>query len=224
MEGEDETVITEGKQDETAITEGEKAGEQDKKPAEAKADEGKQADTGGSEDGEADEGEKPKDGETDKDDKGAPAEYETFTVPEGMEVDKEALAAFAPLAKELKLTQEQAQKFVDLQSTHAQQVAKTQQDEWASVRDEWRKAARADKEIGGERFGESAGLSKKALDVFGTPELAEALKVTGTGDHPEFVRFFARVGKAVADDKISFGQPAGEQPKSRAQVLFSEKI
>jgi hypothetical protein len=33
---------------------------------------------------------------------------------------------------------------------------------------------------------------------FGTPELFNMLESTGVGDHPEAVRAFARVGKALA--------------------------
>lgn len=44
---------------------------------------------------------------------GAPEKY-AFTAPEGQELDTSALAQFEPVARELNLTQEQAQKLVDV--------------------------------------------------------------------------------------------------------------
>jgi len=56
-------------------------------------------------------------GEENKPDKpeGAPEKYEAFKVPEGVTIDETAATEFGALAKELNLTQENAQKLVDYQ-------------------------------------------------------------------------------------------------------------
>ena len=149
-----------------------------------------------------------------------PIEYADFNVPDGMQVDKDALADFLPLAQEEKLSQEQAQKYIDVFAKGAERAAKEQANAWAGLKKTWVAEAKADKEIGGDRFDESARLGNLAVKKLGTPELGRALETTGLGDHPEMIRFFARVGKIVTDDNFNFGSVSGEQPKSRAEIMF----
>ncbi len=47
---------------------------------------------------------------------GPPEEYESFKMPEGLIIDQTMLDKFLPIARELNLTQVQAQKLVDLYS------------------------------------------------------------------------------------------------------------
>jgi hypothetical protein len=63
-------------------------------------------------------------------------------------------------------------------------------------------------------------LGKKALDVVGTPALSALLDATGTGNHVEFIRFFARVGEFIGDDTMSFGGTHGQEKVDPAKVLF----
>ena len=146
---------------------------------------------------------------------GAPENYEDFTFPEGMEVAPAELEAFLPLAKELDLSQEQAQKLIDLDSARKQQAAEASAQRWEDLKGEWADSARSDQEYGGQNFDENVGLAKKALDQFGTDELKEALVLTGTGSHPEIIRFFYRVGKALDDARMLTGtaQPVAKKPE-----------
>ena len=168
--------------------------------------------------------EKAKEAEDAKSDKadGAPAEYADFTVPEGMELDKEAAEAFSPVAKELNLTQEQAQSLVNLQSEQVQKMAKAQEETWAETTTKWREDAKSDKEFGGEAFDENVGKAKHALDEIGTPELRDLLDVTGTGNHPEVIRLLVKVDKLIGEDKIHLGGTSGEGPKDLSKVLYNK--
>src|SRR5687767_12536146 len=78
---------------------------------------------------------------------GAPEKYEDFTLPEGIELDQAAMEGFLPVAKELNLTQEQAQKLVDLQTAYVKNAADAQAKAWDKQLTEWADAARADKEF-----------------------------------------------------------------------------
>lgn len=60
---------------------------------------------------EGEEGAEKEEGEGEK--QGAPEKYEDFKMPEGTELDAEVGAAFQGVAKELNLSQEQAQGFLD---------------------------------------------------------------------------------------------------------------
>ena len=201
LENEEKTVLTEKTDAE--------AGEKSK--AEVKA--AKEAEAKG-----------PKDAEDgDKGTDGAPTEYADFTVPEGMEVDGSALEAFAPVAKELNLTQKQAQKVVDLQSAFVQKNIEAQQVAWAKTQEDWRAAVKADTEVGGDAMDEKVALAKKALDKVGTPELRALLDATGTGNNLEFIRFFARVGGIIGDDTMDFGGASSEGPTDPAKILFPDQ-
>lgn len=147
-------------------------------------------------------------------------EYKDFTLPEGLEADKESLDAFKNAAKELKLTQEQAQKFVDMQTSLTQKAAKAQTEAWQNMRKEWADAAKGDKEVGGEAFKGNIAVAKRALDKYATKEFREAIEATGMGDHPELIRFLYRVGKTLKEDQIitKGNEPAGGV--SHAKTLF----
>ena len=151
---------------------------------------------------------------------GAPETYDDFKMPEGIEVDQEKMETFAPIAKELNLSQEQAQKLVDFYAEAQRKSADVQQEMWTATQEEWKTSAKSDKEFGGKEFDANVAVAKKALEVFGTPELAQALQFTGAGNHPEFIRLLYRVGKAVGDDKINLGNVRGDGPPSVAKVMY----
>ena len=158
---------------------------------------------------------------------GAPEEYIDFKMPKGMEVDKGMLETFAPLAKELNLSQEKAQKLVDLQAKGLEASRDAHVKEWADAMGKWKDDVKADKEIGGESYNDTeryAGLALKKLGPAnredGTNALQSILEVTGVGNHVELVRFFAKVGKLIDDDKIDLGNVMGEGPKSHAETLY----
>ena len=159
----------------------------------------------------------------DKDKEGAPAEYAEFTVPEDMGIDKEALAAFAPVAKDANLTQEQAQKFVDVQASLVQKHAEAQMEACGETQKQWRDDVNADSEVGGDKMDAQVTLAKKALDKVGTPELRALLDATGTGNHVEFIRFFARVGGLIGDDTMHFGGASSTEPTDAAKILFPDQ-
>lgn len=147
----------------------------------------------------------------------APEKYE-FTAGEGQELDKEAVAAFEPIAREIGLSNEQAQKIVDVYgSTIIPQIAKQQEAAWQKQVTEWAETVKADKELGSV---ESIGNAQKAVDQFGTPELKQYLNDSGLGNHPELFRIFSRIGKAMSEDGFVSG--SSENARSAADVLFGD--
>ncbi len=142
-------------------------------------------------------------GNTQTDNKDAPPsvpdKYE-FKAPDGVVLDSEALAEFEPIAKELKLTQEQAQKLVEMHTKQLQKASQLQTQVAAQQIEAWVSDIKADKEIGGANFDTSVRHAQAAAKKFGSPEFLAALDATGMGSHPELVRVFARIGKAMAED------------------------
>lgn len=143
---------------------------------------------------------------------GAPEKYE-FTPPEGQEFDPHTIGVFAEVAKELNLSQADAQKVLDKM---APAMAERQAAQMESIRNEWADSSRADKEFGGDKLTESMASAKKALDAFATPELRTLLEETGLGNHPEVIRLMVRAGKAISEDSFVSGgsAPAVSDAKS----------
>lgn len=141
-----------------------------------------------------------------------PKSYE-FTAPEGVDLADGAKEAYAEIAKDLKLTQEQAQAaFEKLASKgHASQIARVE-----AMKSEWAQSATSDPEFGGEKLPENLSVAKQALDAFGTPALKKLLNESGLGNHPEIIRAFYRAGKAISQD----GFVAGGSTSPEKQRLF----
>lgn len=185
-----------------------------------------QSPEGGAQDGEQlTPGDKPAEGQqadADKsgDDKGkpegAPEKYE-FQAGEGRQFDDEVIGAFSEVAKELNLSNSDAQKVLDkvapvLESRRVAHVAE--------ARAQWVSDSKSDKEFGGDKLQENLAVAKKARDAFATPELVELLDKSGLGDHPEVIRFFVKAGKAISEDNFVGGGQGATQPAT-AQKLYS---
>lgn len=148
---------------------------------------------------------------------GAPEKYE-FKAPDGMDLDPEAVAAFEPLARELNLTQEAAQKLVDIYASRMSALGSAQQAQALQQRQGWEESVRSDKELGGHNLDATLAAGKQALNQFGTPELVNLLNHTGLGSNPEFVRFCAKVGKAMAEDSFHRGGSGADADDNSADA------
>lgn len=150
----------------------------------------------------------------------APEKYE-FKAPEGVELDKNVVALFEPIAKELKLPGESAQKIVSLYAEKIMpHVLQAQADSWAKQVDDWSQAVKSDKELGGEGFAANVEVAQKAIARFGSPALKEILESTGLGNHPELVRFCMRIGKAISEDSAVLPGKEPQVKKSYAEILY----
>lgn len=133
-----------------------------------------------------------------------PEKYE-FTAPEGTQLDEEAVGELSGLAKDFKLSQEEAQKVADIGAKLAAKWDTKQAETIQQAAAEWAASATADKEYGGDKLTESLATAKKALDAFGTPELRSLLNDSRLGNHPEVIRFMVRAGKAISEDRMVTG-------------------
>lgn len=148
-----------------------------------------------------------------------PEQYADFAFEEGKALDTELADDIKATAKELGLTQSQAQKLADLALKRTESAQSQQAEMLAQARDEWAGQAKADKEFGGDAIEANLATARKALDTFGTPELKALLNESGLGNHPEVIRFFYRSGKAISEDRVIRGGAAG-QPTDPAKRLF----
>lgn len=179
------------------------------------------SDDGKTEQGTDDKAEENKDTEDDSDKNkeekpaGAPEQYEAFKVPEGVTIDETAATEFGTLARELNLTQENAQKLVDYQIKFQQAqnakldaLTRKQSDDW---RAETLKAYKPEELADARR-----GFKSAPKDV------QEMLAACGFDNHKSFVEFFATVGKSLKEDKFETGKGKGGQVKTTANVIYPE--
>ena len=151
-----------------------------------------------------------------------PVELADFTAPEGVKLDSEAASELKSLAKELGLKQEGAQKVADIGVKLAQKWEARQAEALKEMKSSWVESSKADKEIGGDKLNENLAVAKKALDVFGTPELKTLLNESGLGSHPEIVRAFYRAGKAISEDRFvpSNGSTTSTGSRDLSKTLY----
>jgi hypothetical protein len=156
-------------------------------------------------------------------DKDVPGDYAEFDLPDGLELDQAAIEAFTPLAKELGLTQEQAQALVDLDSERQTRSHNEMQDAIDAMHEGWIDEVKADKELGGANFDESIQTARTFINGYADPELIDVLNETGMGNHPAVVRLFYNLGKSMKEDNVNLGAVRGDQEEvSLAKRMFPD--
>ena len=155
----------------------------------------------------------------------APEKYELVT-PEGFEqLDHGLLDQFTPIAKEIGLTNEQAQKLANLYGKQLMQTNEMQEQEFFKQRKAWVDELKNDPEFGAgndDTFKASVGKAQLALKQFGSPELSQYLQQSGLGDNVYLVKAFAKIGAAMGEDGFVDGNGGGSG-KSAAEILFGKK-
>jgi len=156
-----------------------------------------------------------------------PETYE-LEAPEGFAIDPQALAVATPVFRELGLSNEQASKLMPVAAQFAQGLSDKLNAQIISQvradRKAWLDSAMADREIGGAHWKETLAKGAFALDNLGFPKgspFRVLLDESGLGNHPEMIRAWAKVGRAIGEDG-DFVRGAGT-PHSRrdtAETLY----
>lgn len=203
----------------------------------------KGGESGGADDGDDDStalGGQKKDGEGDAagegeggDDAGSqvPEAYD-LTAPEGMTIDPALLEEATPIFKEAGLTNDQANAILpaakSLMEKTQNATVQSMIDAGNQQRKAWLDEAKADAEIGGNKWDASLDSAGRGLDALGHPEgspFRQALNETGFGNHPEMIRIFAKIGSMVGEDGDFVRPNAGAAVKqSREEVLYPNDV
>ena len=138
----------------------------------------------------------------------APEHYEPFDAGNGLMADEETVGEFANIARQVGLSQEEAQNvFTSLMPTF-ESIGRKRMEGWTA---DWAKQSSVDKEFGGQNFQANLRVANTALKKFSTPEFTKLLQVTGLGNNPEVIRVFYRIGQQMTQDK---GVTGGGAPQS----------
>lgn len=148
-----------------------------------------------------------------------PSSYEPFVLPEGVTIDTAALEVAQSLFAEARLSQPQAQKFVDLYTAKMNELTRSQVAAAEDRQAAWVAEVKNDPELGGRRFEAARAAAQKAISRFGTPELRQTLNDLWVGNNPQLFRFFVRVGRAISEDRYA-GAASGAARASAAETLY----
>lgn len=157
-----------------------------------------------------------------------PETYEAYKLPEGVQVDEALLGEFNTVAKELGLTQAQAQKLVDLQAKTAaagetgrqeylEQALKVQSEKWVNE-------IKSDPELGGAKFDATVSTAVKAISTFFGDDFRQLLNDSGIGNNPALIRGMHKIGLAISEDKLVIpGSDASvTEEVSAAKAIFGD--
>lgn len=158
-----------------------------------------------------------------------PAEAQKPVVPEkyDLKMPKDSALSDAHVenlslyAKEKGLSNEQAQELLERESKAVSEYSASVYEKQKQMADGWAEQASKDAEIGGEAFKQNAELAKRVVERFATDDFRKELSKTGLGNHPELLRIFTRIGKAMAPDTlIPGGQRPPGQKKTTEEILY----
>lgn len=160
----------------------------------------------------------------------APAEYADFTVPEGVTMAEQDATEFKGLAKELDLTQEQAQKVLDFGTAKLKAQMEAPYRLWAETQTKWQQEVKNDPDIGGTKFAESIAVAAKVFEpgesnpfVSNAEEaksLREALNATGAGNNPAMVKLFVKMGRVLSEPGSLSGKPVRDTQEGLLDKLY----
>lgn len=155
---------------------------------------------------------------------GAPEQYDDFKVPEGVEFDDQVIGSFKDVAKELNLSQKQAQHLLD---KCAPVIAQRQIEQIKAVSAQWKERSETDKEIGGENWARAASDIARVRDKFSVGadgkvdlDIQEFMNLP-IGNHPGLLKLLARVGRAFGEADFPRGSADRDGKITPAQFYES---
>lgn len=132
-------------------------------------------------------------------------------MPEEIGWDDGVETAFKGIALEVGLNSEQVQKILNWYGENAIKGHDVMTANAAEAKNAALQALHEEHGIGKDRF---LALAQRALDEFGTPELAAILDKTGVGNDPHLTRMLGQIGEALLEDGQISGVTVGTSPQS----------
>lgn len=150
---------------------------------------------------------------------GAPEKYDFTESLKGMALDEEEANAFSELAREMNLTNEQANKMASYGFDFASKVLGAMEAQRNAEIEGWGAAAKQALGADFDKTVQLCGVGVEALEKT-MPGIREALNITGAGNRVEIIQAFAELGKYLQQDpgKDANGGPApkdNNDPASR---------
>jgi hypothetical protein len=157
-----------------------------------------------------------------------PEKYDDFKLPEGMELDKEMMEVATPLFKELKFTQEEAQKVADLYGAKVvPMMLKRWQESMEQQKAAWHAETIANKEIKLDAEGRNLDAIRVINTLFAQKD-ADALRADfvklGMDQHPGLNFLLAKMAVHLKEDTIEIGRDKGGKTAPKTVEDFAKAI
>lgn len=150
----------------------------------------------------------------------------SFSMPEGVDLDKDLADEVSLIFKDKGFTQDEAQGMVDLYIEQRQKEMNAFMDMQANKVKEWRAELESDKEFGGENFNSNVNAVKKMLDTYGgqdVKDIKSVLTESGLGNHPGIIKMLWRMSKATAEDSVPDGADHfSNKKRSALEILYGD--
>jgi hypothetical protein len=140
-----------------------------------------------------------------KDGKPADAGELTIAVPEGVEIEKEALDAFKSFAKENGMSGELASKLLAWNTERT----KVSEAVWQKQGQDWFNELERDPDFGGKNLEASQSSVRRAVARFFDDKTLADITRFGFDNHPGLVKALKRIGDSIKEDDSSTGSGAG---------------
>jgi len=148
-----------------------------------------------------------------------PEKYD-LKLPEGSLLKPESIESVSKFSKEKGLTQEEAQSVLERENTVITAYVEGLEKLMKEESDKWVQEIQNDKELGGDNLTKTSEISKRVLEKYGPELIKELERPPHLGNHPAFVRFMNRLGKAMESGEFVKGESKPGEVKSAAEVLY----
>ncbi len=141
-------------------------------------------------------------------------------LPEGTLLTQAEVDKIVSFAKDQGLSQESAQKLVEREHEILANYKNNQEQQFEQMREQWFKQVESDKELGGDNLKATAEMARRALDKFAPDSLKKFFAESPYGNHPDVIRMFSKIGKAMQDDKIVLAGTQSPPTLSPVDVMY----
>ncbi len=146
-----------------------------------------------------------------------------LALPEGTEIDEASQGKFIDILNENLPRKELADKLLNLQTEMNQAASDSISDAWETMQEEWKTAANAHPDFGGDKLAPALGSIKEMINGVMGEEAAvgvfDALDLTGVGSHPALISLLNKLAIERAEGKATVGSPT-PAPQSLADAMF----
>lgn len=143
-----------------------------------------------------------------------------FSIPEHIDIDQKALEDFRPVAESMRISPQNMQSLVDIAIDMHDRAQTSQKEQEETLNTQWIEKTKNDPDIGGVHLQNSVATAQHALQSFASPELISILDHTGLGNHPDMVKMFCAIGKAISEDRFITSNSGAPARRSLEQILY----
>lgn len=144
-----------------------------------------------------------------------------FELPEGIELPEDKQQFWSKEFKDAGLTKRQAARMIELQAGIVLAEQDNQNKQLADQQAKHLKDAKADKDIGGQRWDETVKMANIGLKAFGGSTIKDLILVTGNGNNPEMLRELRRIGERFKSDTFESGSTS-KAPEPTEKKWYGE--